>query len=97
MDLFIERPTIDDENGFIAMMNDWEQSGERIVPGIIKNYSPDFSSFLRLLDNCHYGIGLRDTQVPNTVYILKNNRGKILGAISIRHYLTEDLQTMVDI
>jgi predicted acetyltransferase len=92
MDLYLERPTIDDEYEFINMMQDWEQSRERITPGIIKNYSPDFKTFLLLLDNCHNGIGLSDTQVPSTVYILKNNIGKILGATSIRHHLTEDLK-----
>ncbi|MFW6030430.1 MAG: GNAT family N-acetyltransferase [Halanaerobiales bacterium] len=92
MSLYIKRPTLDDEKEFIDMMSDWEQSKERIVPGIIKNYLPDYKAFLGLLDNCHNGIGLNKTQVPSTLYIFKEENNKILGAISIRHYLTEELK-----
>jgi predicted acetyltransferase len=91
-ELYLARLDNDDEIEFADMMKDWELSEERIVPGIMRNYGPDFDGFIRLLNNCHLGIGLNDSQVPSTLYVLKDKNNKILGSVLIRHSLTNDLR-----
>ncbi len=90
--MFLVRPAKEDEHELIDMMIEWEQRDERIVPGILKNYKPDYNDFLNLLDRCHNGIGLTEKQVPSTLFILKELNGNVLGALSLRHYLSDDLR-----
>lgn len=92
MRLFMERPNACDEKEFIEMMHEWEALNERITPGMTTNYKPDFQLFLNLLENCHNGKGLKNNQVPSTLFILKNEEGRVFGASSLRHYLNEELK-----
>lgn len=68
MKLLLERPNVCDEQEFTEMMYEWEAFSEKITPGITAHYKPDFNLFLNLLENCHWGKGLKQNQVPSTLF-----------------------------
>lgn len=55
-------------------------------PGLLRKYNGDYSAWLSYVENCSQGIDIAD-EVPQTLYLLKDTSGAILGAASIRHYL----------
>lgn len=79
------------EKEFLNYMEEWELSGERIIPSAAKSNN---LSFDQLIEKWHkdktdevYKIGF----VPATLYFLINENGRILGAIHLRHELNERL------
>lgn len=92
IDLKLVKPTIRDETELTAMMAEWEREGGRIVPGVLKGYRPDFQAFIRDLSDMDKGIGLKEGQVPSTTYLMKDQTGRIYGAVSLRHAVTEELK-----
>ncbi len=66
-------------------MIEWEKTKEHIHPGAINSKGMDYSNWLKSLE-------LYKTKgVPSDTFFLVNEYNKILGAISIRHYLNEQL------
>lgn len=72
------------------MMDEWTASGEKIIPtSLTANDYKDFDCFMRKLchEKEHNGI------VPETTYFcLDIKRNIFVGAVTIRHYLTEKLR-----
>lgn len=84
-------PSMDHEQAYKEMMLEWEQTKEHIYPGAIRSNGMCYSDWLdnleiyRSKETCLYNF------VPSDTFFILNGNGKILGAISIRHYLSEQL------
>lgn len=71
------------------MMDEWIDSGEKIVPKAIADYDyHDFERYSQSLDVKEP----KDDQVPaSTYFCMDEDRNIIVGAVNIRHYLNERL------
>jgi len=71
------------------MMREWTAAGEKIVPyAIRKNDYRDFDSYLEHLEIRRE----TDGKVPDTtLFCLDADRDIFVGAVNIRHYLTEEM------
>ncbi len=71
------------------MMQEWLAAGEKIVPSAIaRNDHRDFDYYLEHLERNREMNG----KVPDTVFFcLDTERNIFVGAVNIRHYLTEEM------
>ena len=71
------------------MLDEWNATGEKIIPYAIRRL--DYHDFAYYCDN----LEVKDTDgglVPeSTFFCLDEDRGLIVGAVNIRHYLNEEL------
>lgn len=71
------------------MMDEWCATGEKIVPYAIRKN--DYHNFKYYLDNLQI-IEEVDGKVPDTtLFCLDVDRNIFVGAVNIRHYLTEEM------
>lgn len=71
------------------MMDEWCATGEKIVPYAIRKN--DYHNFKYYLDNLQI-IEEVDGKVPDTtLFCLDIDRNIFVGAVNIRHYLTEEM------
>ena len=72
----------------IDMMDEWAATGEKIIPyAIRKNDWHDFEGYLAGLDTA-----AKPPLVPDsTFFCLDEERGIFVGAVNIRHYLSDAL------
>ena len=71
------------------MMDEWCATGEKIVPYAIRKN--DYHSFQYYLDNLQITEEV-DGKVPDTtLFCLDVDRNIFVGAVNIRHYLTEEM------
>lgn len=74
------------------LMNSFKIVGERPSPGAIRIKDNDFSLFLKRVNDYRDNKDLPVGMVPSTTYFLVDeNMDKILGGISIRHELNDEL------
>ena len=73
----------------IDMMDEWCATGEKIVPYAIRKN--DYHDFQYYLDNLQITEEV-DGKVPDTtLFCLDVDRNIFVGAVNIRHYLTEEM------
>ena len=74
----------------IEMMNEWTQTGEKIVPYAIRKVDyHDFESYAASLEVGH---DRDESLVPDsTFFCLDTERNIFVGAVNIRHWLNEGL------
>lgn len=92
MQIVLIRPSIEYKRQIIEMMDEWSETGERIVPYAIRRI--DYHNF----DNYMYEFDqevdgpIREDFVRNTTYFAyQPTTDKIIGAVNIRHTLNEEL------
>ncbi|WP_199621345.1 GNAT family N-acetyltransferase [Paenibacillus alkalitolerans] len=85
------QPNIDLKNEYLSFYDEWKESGEDMVPWVISKDPSNFEEMLRFLSDNEQGIGLPESWVSSSTYWLINDYRKILGAVNIRHRLTETL------
>lgn len=90
-ELRLVKPSIEFEQEYLDMLDDWKKSGEKPIPWILRLYPGDFPSFVEMLEGFSKGIGLKDYEVEHSTYWLVNDDGRILGVVNIRHRLNDDL------
>lgn len=78
------------KNHLFEMMDEWTAAGEKIIPSaIVVNDYHDFETYLHDLYRSQEVSG----KVPETTYFcLDSDRDIFVGAVTIRHYLTNRLQ-----
>lgn len=78
------------KNHLFEMMDEWTAAGEKIIPSAIAvNDYHDFETYLHDLYRNQEVSG----KVPETTYFcLDSDRDIFVGAVTIRHYLTKQLQ-----
>lgn len=73
----------------IEMMDEWCATGEKIVPYAIRKN--DYHDFQYYLDNLQITEEV-DGKVPDTtLFCIDVDRNIFVGAVNIRHYLTEEM------
>lgn len=85
--LRLVKPSIDLEQEYLDMLDDWKKSGEKLVPWVLRFDTSNFSTMVEMLEGYSKGIGLKADQVEHTTYWLVNDDKRILGVVNIRHRL----------
>ena len=96
MRLFLVKPDLIHFNQYADMMREWRESDMLISPwflGAQCDTLDEFAAHIRMLDGCAHGIV--DARFATTSsYFAMDERGRLVGAASLRHYLTvEGLNT----
>lgn len=88
---YLIQPTIDYKNEYISFYKEWKSSGEIMIPFTITKDPMDFQKMLEYLSDCEKGIEPKIDWIPaNSTYWLIDEF-EVIGAVNIRHYLTEKL------
>jgi len=79
------------ESAYADYANEWESSGENVIPGAADRRGRSFAEMLEKwkLDESD---AAWERFVPSTLYFLVDEAGKALGAIHLRHALVEKLR-----
>lgn len=85
------KPHIGLEREYLSFYWEWKDSGENMVPWVISKDPSDFHAMLKFLSDNEQGIGLPEGWVPDSTRWLINEQERVLGAVNIRHRLTENL------
>jgi len=89
--LTLVEPSVMYEHAFKDMMAEWEQTGEKIVPFVLRMDYDDFAAYVSMLERMKTEpTGDRKT-VNSSTFWLMNAEGQMLGAVNIRHGLNEHL------
>ncbi|SFG56120.1 Predicted acetyltransferase [Halobacillus alkaliphilus] len=91
-ELYLVKPTVELEKEYLSFYNEWLESGEKMVPWVIKKNPVPFGEMVQYLINQENGVKLPEGRVPTSTYWLINTEKKILGVVNIRHDLTELLR-----
>jgi predicted acetyltransferase len=84
-------PSMDHKASYIEMMEEWEATKEHIYPGKIRRDGTDYSSWLETLEAYKKRETCPAHLSPSDTFFLVNEENSLLGAVSIRHYLNEQL------
>lgn len=90
MKLYIVKPDLYFFDEYNDMMREWNESGTQIVPWFLNkpfDDLEDFAKFIQMLDNCE-NANLDKKYSSSSSYFVINENGRIIGATSLRHYLT---------
>lgn len=85
------KPDIRYEREYLSFYREWKESGEDMVPWVISQAPSDFHGMLKFLSDHEQGIGLPEGWAPDSTRWLINEKERVLGAVNIRHRLTEFL------
>ena len=90
MKLHLVKPDLVYFNQYNDMMNEWLLSGTQIAPWFFDkpfDSIEDFSGFIQMLDG--YENSNQDKEYSSTTsYFVIDEKGKLVGGASLRHYLT---------
>lgn len=92
MNLRLIKPTTKLENQYADMMQDWFDSGDELVPFILKYDFKDFKKFIEQINGFEKGIDIHESFIAHSTFWLMNDDNKILGVVNIRHDLTPNLK-----
>lgn len=84
-------PTIDLKEEYISFYQEWRNSGEVMIPWVIGKDPTNFQEMVQELFDASKGIGIPETWVPDSTYWFVNEAKRIVGAVNIRHSLTDHL------
>lgn len=89
--MFLVQPTLDFKSEYIDFYQEWKESGEEMIPFVIKKDPENFQSMLDYLSDCERGIEPPESWIPesSTYWLIDYN--EIIGVVNIRHRLTEAL------
>ncbi|MRG85781.1 GNAT family N-acetyltransferase [Salinibacillus xinjiangensis] len=90
--LSLIKPSIEYKKEYLSFYYDWLETGENMVPWVIQKDPAHFEEMLQFLSNNENGIHLPKGWIPDSTYWLIDDNQKVLGAVNIRHQLTEALQ-----
>lgn len=91
MNVSLLTPTTDLQEEYLDFYNEWKDSGETMIPWVITKDPSNFPAMVQELLDAHNGINLPDSWVPDSTYWLVTHHNRIVGAVNIRHSLTEHL------
>ena len=89
--LILIRPNSDLKSEYLDMIEEWRKSKEKIIPWSLNLDTSNFELMVDNLDGYSNGIGLENGFVESSTYWLINKSNRVLGAVDIRHRLTENL------
>ena len=91
MNVSLITPTTDLQDEYLDFYNEWKDSGETMIPWVITKDPSNFPAMVQELLDAHNGINLPESWVPDSTYWLVTDNNRIVGAVNIRHSLTEHL------
>lgn len=91
MNVSLLTPTTDLQEEYLDFYNEWKDSGETLIPWVISKDPSNFSAMIQELLDAHNGINIPEAWVPDSTYWLVTDNNRIVGAVNIRHSLTEHL------
>lgn len=91
MSVYLSRPSMSLKEEYLDFYQEWIQSGEDMVPWVIRRDPSDFGEMIHWLRSSERGIHLKEGWVPDSTFWLVSEDHRILGAVNIRHELTEFL------
>ncbi|MGN4881448.1 GNAT family N-acetyltransferase [Bacillus cereus group sp. MYBK106-1] len=91
MNVSLLTPTTDLQDEYLDFYNEWKDSGETMIPWVISKDPSNFPAMVQELLDAHNGVNLPQSWVPDSTYWLVTDNNRIVGAINIRHSLTEHL------
>lgn len=89
--LTLVKPAEELKNAYLSFYREWLESDERMVPWVISRDPSDFSEMVNWLEENESGRNLPEGWVPASTRWLVTREGEIVGAVNIRHRLTESL------
>lgn len=87
----LAEPTVELAPQYLAFYEEWLAGGEIFIPWVIGIDPTDFAAMVRYLQDNADGVNLKEGWVPSSTYWLVNADSKVVGAVNIRHRLTEKL------
>ncbi|HFK1682698.1 TPA: GNAT family N-acetyltransferase [Bacillus tropicus] len=91
MNVSLLTPTTDLQDEYLDFYNEWKDSGETMIPWVISKDPSNFPAMVQELLDAHNGVNLPQSWVPDSTYWLVTDNNRIVGAVNIRHSLTEYL------
>ncbi|KMQ08925.1 GCN5 family acetyltransferase [Bacillus cereus] len=89
MNVSLLTPTTDLQDEYLDFYNEWKDSGETMIPWVISKDPSNFPAMVQELLDAHNGVNLPQSWVPDSTYWLVTDNNRIVGAVNIRHSLTE--------
>lgn len=86
-------PCLNHKDKFFEMMSQWESEGGRINPALLRRHNDGYEKWLEMIkiyknkDTCP-----KDRVTSDTYFVTDGD--KLIGAVSIRHYLNDDLMLL---
>ena len=90
MKLYLVKPDLCYYDAYNAMMDEWNESGTQIAPWFLnQSFSSmdSFAEFVRMVDDGEHG-NQNSEYSSTTSYFVADETGRLIGATSLRHYLT---------
>ncbi|MDM5189190.1 GNAT family N-acetyltransferase [Bacillus sp. DX4.1] len=91
MNVYLAKPTIDLKDEYLEFYQEWKDSGETMIPWVIEKDPSYFTAMVQALLDAAEGKNLPEGWVPDSTYWLVTGDNIIVGAVNIRHSLTEHL------
>ncbi len=91
MTLKLVFPNEEYEQEWKNIIQEIEESGERIVPYALKSDAKNYEQYLENALRYSIGVEIPKDRVPSEIFFLVNEEKKILGAIDIRYALNDYL------
>lgn len=88
--LYLVKPDLTYYEEYNEMMKEWVESDTQIAPWFLEKPIPtieEFAKFVKHLDDCEHG-RLDEKYCSTTSYFVVDENNKLVGAASLRHYLT---------
>lgn len=92
MSTTLELPSHRWSDSYRALVEEFNQRGEPLIPAPLKVAHEDFAAFLTTLRNAAQWIALPEGKVPYTTYWLIENDVEVVAVASLRHELNEALR-----
>ena len=89
--VYLVRPKIELKEEYIDFFQDWQASGEDMVPWVISKDPTNYEEMLEFLFKNEDKQYIPDGWVPSSTFWLVTEDRKVVGAVNIRHALTEKL------
>jgi predicted acetyltransferase len=86
--LVLSKPSIDLKDEYLSFYLEWKESGEKMVPWVIAEEPSNFEEMLHFLSERENN---PEGGVPDSTFWLTDSKGKVLGAVNIRHQLNDRL------
>jgi predicted acetyltransferase len=90
-EVFLVRPTIEFIDSYLTFYKEWQESGESMVPWVIRKDPSDFQEMITFLLESEDPEKLDKNVVPHSTYWLVDETKMVIGVVNIRHYLNEKL------
>jgi predicted acetyltransferase len=83
------KPKVELQKEYMDMIHEWKAFENKLVPWVLDFDASDFPALIKNLENCSKGIDLPEGLVEHSTYWLVNENNRVLGAVNIRHRLSE--------